>query len=67
MMYCTSTVSLSMKTSSGTRLMVDLSSSLISMSTVHSCVVAVRLCDALLIFYRYLSVEGIELKLINTL
>ena len=56
-----------MKTSSGTRLMVDLSSSLISMSTVHSCVVAVRLCDALLIFYRYLSVEGIELKLINTL
>ena len=36
MMYCTSTVSLSMKTSSGTRLMVDLSSSLISMSTVHS-------------------------------
>ena len=36
MMYCTRTVSLSMKTSSGTRLMVDLSSSLISMSTVHS-------------------------------
>ena len=36
MMYCTKTVSLSMKTSSGTRLMVDLSSSLISMSTVHS-------------------------------
>ena len=37
MMYCTSTVSLSMKTSSGTRLIVFLSSSLISMSTVHSC------------------------------
>ena len=36
MMYCTKTVSLSMKTSSGTRLMVSLSSSLISMSTVHS-------------------------------
>ena len=36
MMYCTRTVSLSMKTVSGTRLMVDLSSSLISMSTVHS-------------------------------
>ena len=36
MMYCTRTVSLSMKTSSGTRLMVDLSRALISMSTVHS-------------------------------
>ena len=36
MMYCTSTVSLSMKTSSGTKLIVFLSSSLISMSTVHS-------------------------------
>ena len=36
MMYCTSTVSLSMKTSSGTRLMVVFSKSLISMSTVHN-------------------------------
>ena len=36
MMYCTSTVSLSMKTSSGIRLMVSRSSALISMSTVHN-------------------------------
>ena len=35
-MYCTSSVSLSMKTISGTRFIVDLSSSLISSFTVQS-------------------------------
>ena len=36
-MYCTRMVSLSMNTISGTRFTVDLSNSLISMSTVQSC------------------------------
>ena len=67
MIYWTRTVSLSIKTISGTRFIVDLSSSLISKSTVQSFKGNINILKSIWISNAYLSVKWVKLELIDTL